>query len=154
MNWQQRFKGDFISSAELGDRRVTMTITRITSTQMTDEKKKKEVEKPVMYFKEIERGFVYCKTIGHCIAAMFGPDDDQWVGKRITLYSDPTITYGPDTVGGIRIAGSPDIPKQLKVRIKFPKKKAFEVELHPTTMAKAATDTNTQQQPANTGGKA
>jgi hypothetical protein len=150
MNWQQRFKGDFISAAELGDRRVTMTIARIASTKMDDEKKKKEVEKPVMYFKEVERGLIYCKTIGHCVAAMFGDNDDKWIGKRITIYNDPTITYGPDTVGGIRIAGSPDIPKALTVRIKFPKKKAFEVPLRPTTMKPA--DTTTPQQPAPPAG--
>lgn len=142
MKWESRFKGDYISAAELGDKRPTLTISRITICRIEDDKKKKDVDKPVMWFKEIDRGWMYCKTTGHACAAMFGEDDEQWIGKRLTLYADPNVSFGGDQVGGIRIAGSPDIEKPIQVRIKFPKKKAFDVHLVPT---KASTKPPAQQ---------
>jgi hypothetical protein len=129
--WESRFKGDFLSAAELGDRRPTFTIDRIAHTKVEDEKKK-NVDRAVMYFKELDRGWMYCKTTGHCMAKMFGEDDDAWIGKRITIYGDPSIQFGGEQVGGIRIAGSPDLKEAMTVRIKFPKKKPFEVKLIPT----------------------
>lgn len=156
--WESRFKGEYLSSAELGDRRPTFTIKQITIIRVDEEKppegedapkvekKKKVTDKPVMWFKEIDRGFMYCKTTGHSCAAMFGEDDDGWIGKRITLYADPNVRFGSEQVGGIRVAGSPDITKPLTVRIKFPKKRAFEVQLVPT---KAAPPQQSQQPPAS-----
>jgi hypothetical protein len=132
MLWEQRFKGEYISAAEIGERRPTFTIAKVGNVRMDDEKKKKEVDKPVIWFKEIDRGFVYNKTAGHSLAAMFGKDDNTWIGKRVTLYADPEVRFGGEQVGGIRIAGSPDIKEEVKVRIKFPKKKPFEVTLTPT----------------------
>ncbi len=149
MKWESRFKGDYLSAAELGDRRPTLTITKISTSKVDDEKKKKEVDKAVMWFKEIDRGFMYCKTTGHSLAAMFGEDDDNWIGKRVTLFADPNVHFGGEQVGGIRVVGSPDIAKQIVVRIKFPKKKAFEVTLVQTKAPTAAP----QQQTAAPSGK-
>jgi hypothetical protein len=40
---------------------------------------------------------------------IFGSDDtDHWVGKRIVLYVDPTVSYGGKVTGGIRVRA----PKQ------------------------------------------
>lgn len=138
MKWESRFKGQYISSAELGEKRPTMTILKVSTCKTDDEKKKREVEKPVIFFKETDRGWMYSKTAGHCLAAMFGGDDDNWVGKRITLYADEDVYFGSDQVGGIRIAGSPDIEKAVTVKIKFPKKRPFEVKLVPTQAPKPA----------------
>lgn len=37
------------------------------------------------------------------IAKMFGPKIEDWVGKKITLYVDPTATFGTAVTGGIRV---------------------------------------------------
>jgi hypothetical protein len=136
MNWEQRFKGEFISAKEIGDRRPTFTIAKIGTVKMDDEKKRKEIDKAVIWFKEIDRGFVFSKTAGHALAAMFGKDDNDWIGKRVTLYADPDVMLGGDQVGGIRVMGSPDIQKEIKLRIKFPKKRAIEVNLVQTAAPK------------------
>jgi hypothetical protein len=138
MKWDSRFKGQYISAAELGNKRPTMTILKVAICKTDDEKKKREVEKPVIFFKEVDRGWMYSKTAGHCLAAMFGGDDDNWVGKRVTLYADEDVYFGSEQVGGIRVAGSPDIQKPMTIRIKFPKKKAMEVTLQPTKNAAPA----------------
>ena len=36
------------------------------------------------------------------MAKMFGPNVENWVGKKITLYVDEEITFGRVTVGGVR----------------------------------------------------
>ena len=33
----------------------------------------------------------------------FGEDSDSWLGKKIELYNDPTVMFGKDRKGGIRI---------------------------------------------------
>ena len=38
------------------------------------------------------------------LVACWGPEASEWVGRRMTLFGDPTIKFGKDTVGGIRIA--------------------------------------------------
>jgi hypothetical protein len=58
--------------------------------------------KPVMYFTGREKGLVTNKTNAMCIAAKFGPDMGQWIGKDIELFA--TIVSGPSgPVEGIRV---------------------------------------------------
>lgn len=46
---------------------------------------------------------------------VFGSDDtDDWVGKRIVLYTDPTISFQGKVTGGIRVRA----PKQANTRPK------------------------------------
>ena len=35
---------------------------------------------------------------------VWGPEGDDYVGRSMTLYRDPTVTFGRDEVGGIRIS--------------------------------------------------
>lgn len=139
MNWKARFKGEYIAAVELGNKKPTLTIKKVDTIKMEDEKKKKDVDKAVIWFKEIPRGWIYCKTTGFCLAAMFGEDDEQWVGKRVTLHSE-MVQVGPEKQPGIRVTGSPDIAKPIKVSIKLPKKKAFIVTLVPTGKSEAGTE--------------
>lgn len=37
------------------------------------------------------------------ISAMYGNYIEDWVGKRITIYVDPSVKMGKRTVGGIRV---------------------------------------------------
>lgn len=37
------------------------------------------------------------------IAKMFGPKIEDWIGKKITLYVDPTVKMGRTVTGGIRV---------------------------------------------------
>jgi hypothetical protein len=127
-SWKTLFKSDnFISAVELENKKPTLTINRIQSVKLEQEDGR-EKDKPVIFFKEIQRGWVFCKTTGHCLSAMFGEDYNGWVGKRVTLHAEP-VQVGRETQPGIRVTGSPDIDKPLTVKIKLPKKKAFIVKL-------------------------
>jgi len=134
-NWKTLFKSDhFIAAVELvGKKPVTMTIDRVQSVKLEQEDRTMK-DKPVIFFKEIKRGWVFCKTTGFCLAAMYGDDYATWGGKRVTLHSE-MVQVGAKMEPGIRVTGSPDIEKPLAVKIKLAKKKAFTVKLVPTQVS-------------------
>ena len=43
-------------------------------------------------------------TVLKLLVAAWGDDATEWVGRRAELYGDPTITFGRDVVGGIRVS--------------------------------------------------
>jgi hypothetical protein len=145
VNWKARFKSEhFISAVEFGEKKPTLTIAGITNCKL-EQDDGKEKDKAVIAFKEIDRQWVFCKTTGYCLSAMFGEDDTQWIGKRVTLHAE-MVQVGPEKQPGIRITGSPDIDKPIKVKIKLAKKKAFYVTLVPTGKDVVAVETNNEEE--------
>lgn len=49
-------------------------------------------------------------TILRLLMAAWGDEADVWKGRRVTLYRDPTVTFGPDSVGGIRVSHMSHLP--------------------------------------------
>lgn len=49
-------------------------------------------------------------TMLRLLLAAWGDDAATWVGRRVTLYRDETIRFGPDAVGGIRISHMSHLP--------------------------------------------
>lgn len=64
---------------------------------------------------ERDRPFRPCKTVRRCLIALWSDAPSEWVGKRMTLYSDPEVVYGGVRVGGLRVshASGIDAPKTL-----------------------------------------
>lgn len=122
--------GDFISAAELGEKKATMTINNVKSMKFDDDDGKNKT-RPVVSFKETPRGWVLCKTNALALAAMFGEETETWTGKRVTIHSE-VVQVGPEKKPGLRVSGSPDIDKPIKFSVKLPKRKAFIITLVPT----------------------
>lgn len=59
-------------------------------------------------FKGKRKRFLANKTNQKVIAKMYGPYVKDWIGKPIGIYFDPTVEFGKEVVGGIRV--SPRIP--------------------------------------------
>lgn len=57
------------------------------------------------------------KSMRRVLIAAWGTDASAYVGRRITLYGDPTIRFGKEAVGGIRISHLSHIDKPLEVRL-------------------------------------
>jgi hypothetical protein len=55
------------------------------------------------------------KSMRRVIVAAWGPDATKYAGQRVTLYCDPSVQFGGDTVGGTRISHMSGIDKPLKV---------------------------------------
>lgn len=90
------------------------------------------------------------------LAACWGTDAKQWVGRRVTLYNDPEVMFGPNKVGGIRISHLSHIDKARKVPIRGSggagRKIAWPVE--PLPDAAPATPEPTPEQIAATSDRA
>ena len=54
-------------------------------------------------FREIEKPLVLNSTNIQLCAQICGSEDtDDWIGKRIVLYTDPNVSYQGKLIGGIR----------------------------------------------------
>ena len=64
-----------------------------------------------MTFAEGDKPLVLNSTNIQLCQNIFGSDDtDDWVGKKVVLYSDPTVSFQGKLVGGIRVR----VPKVAK----------------------------------------
>lgn len=59
-----------------------------------------------------------CKTMRRLLAEAWGRDARQWKGRRMTIYTDPDISFGDQKrIGGIRISHLSDIDGPLTVNL-------------------------------------
>jgi hypothetical protein len=70
------------------------------------------------------------KSMRRVLVALYGSEGAAYVGKRVTLYNDPGVTFGPDATGGIRISHASDIgsPLEIALTVKRGKRKPFRVQ--------------------------
>ena len=64
----------------------------------------------VLFFKELDKGMVLNTTGIRMLEKAFGDESDDWVGKRVTIYVDPNVSYKGQVVGGLRLR--PTSPKK------------------------------------------
>ncbi|HJR88959.1 MAG TPA: hypothetical protein VJ782_02235 [Aeromicrobium sp.] len=79
---------------------------------------------------ETDRAFRPAVTMRRLIAAAWGTNGDAYVGRRLTVYRDPTIRFGKDVVGGIRISHMSHIDKRVEVKLQVTrgKRETFAVD--------------------------
>ena len=42
------------------------------------------------------------------LVGMFGRFVERWIGRKVTLYADPSVKFGRKTVGGVRVRSTAD----------------------------------------------
>lgn len=78
--------------------------------------------------KVITGEFVVCKTNAILISKAIGEEDyTKWGGHLITIYFDRGVMFGSEKKGGIRIYGSPELKRDIKVEVKRPRRTNPEV---------------------------
>jgi hypothetical protein len=146
-HWKSMHESEYLTAVEFNGRTPTWTIVMVKAVPLPVLKKgkdtnpnepPKERSKPVVFFKEVDRGLVLNKTNGPCFEAMFGADVEGWANKRVTLQAEP-VQVGPKKELGIRVVGSPDITKPIKVTIEHPRKRPVDVVMQPTGKQPART---------------
>ena len=80
-----------------------------------------------------DRPFKPSATNLRLIAIGWGGDDSTWTGRRIQLGGDPTVRFGKDVVGGIRVLALSDLeqPFTAKLPVTRGKKAEYRVEQLP-----------------------
>jgi hypothetical protein len=62
-------------------------------------------EQPVnIRLAEFPRVWRPSKGMLRVLAGCWGKETQAWVGRRVELYCDPDVMFGPDRVGGVRIS--------------------------------------------------
>ena len=56
-------------------------------------------------------------TILRVLISAWGDEAATWVGRRVTLYRDATVSFGKDQVGGIRVSHLSHIDKELRIPV-------------------------------------
>lgn len=58
-----------------------------------------------------------CKLMSRVLVAAWGLDAKKYEGRSVTLYRDPTVKWGGQQVGGIRISHMSHIEKQMTMAL-------------------------------------
>lgn len=104
-------KSDQMNGDDLltGPRTVTIKAVRIVGGQQ-----------PVhVSLEEFPRPWKPCKSMLRVMAdrQLFGPDETQWPGHRVSLYRNADVMFGDDKAGGIRISHADSITKRTTIVI-------------------------------------
>lgn len=63
-----------------------------------------DADKPVLYFKNDQlKKMILNSANWTTLESAFGDESDNWSGKQIEVYVDPSIMFGKKRVGGVRI---------------------------------------------------
>src|SRR5690349_9152935 len=89
-------RSDQINADDLAGGPMTVTIREVV---------KGKAESPFDFLLvETDRAYRPSKTMRRVIVAAWDKDTKVYAGRRLTLYREPTITFGNKPVGGIRIS--------------------------------------------------
>lgn len=60
--------------------------------------------KPVMYFSSgIDKPMVVNATNWINVEAIYGDESDNWIGKQVEVWVDPSVSFGGKRIGGLRL---------------------------------------------------
>jgi hypothetical protein len=99
---------EFLAAYDLPTDR-TATIKRVRGVELPGTAEIKASKRPVIEFEKTAKKLIVNATNGKTIAAMYGPNVEEWKGKRITLYATTTKAKGGGIVECVRVR--PTIPK-------------------------------------------
>lgn len=100
-------KSDQMNSEDLLSGERTFTITDVKVYDSPDQ--------PVsIWFAEFPQGrpFKPSKTVSRILVALWGEEEAVYIGRRLTLYREPTVKWAGQDVGGIRVRAMSHIGKK------------------------------------------
>ena len=118
---------DQLDAIELIGGPRTFTIEKVTAGS---------AEQPVqIHLAGFPRPWRPAKSMRRVIAAAWGTDSTAYVGRSITLFYDPEVTFGKDKPGGTRIAAMSDLPggKRLSTPLLVSRGKSAMYHVEPLT---------------------
>ena len=125
----------------LGDRTLTIKITKVTI---------KAGEQPVTINYEGDNGKPYkpCKTMCRVMVIVWGDDANAYIGRSLTLYGDPKVTWGGLAVGGVRISHMSHIDHDITMMLSATRASKKPYTIHPLIVQASAPAVITRDQGA------
>lgn len=106
MNINELKTSNFLKRSDVGDGTL-VTITGLSRENVAKEGAPEEL-KWVLHTAEFDKAMVLNSTNGQLIShALKSDESDDWTGKQIVLFDDPSVSYGGKLVGGIRVRAVP-----------------------------------------------
>jgi hypothetical protein len=107
---------------------LTITITSVSAGT---------AEQPVAISYEGDGGKPWypCKSMRRVLVAAWGADAKEYVGRGITLFRDPSVTYGGIQVGGIRISHLSGLDSPLSIALTVTRQKRSPYKVQPLKQA-------------------
>jgi len=105
-------KSDQLNSDSLISGPVTIKITGVSADTSSS-------EQPIVVRYENDKGQPWkpCKSMRRLLVAIWGANGNEYVGRSVTLYRDPTVKWGGMEVGGIRISHMSHIDKAVTIAL-------------------------------------
>lgn len=76
-------------------------------------------------------------TMRRLLSEMWGPESDAWIGRKVRLFRDDKVTFGPQATGGTRISHASHLDKKVEVTLPISKGKFGKFVVEPLTDAQA-----------------
>ena len=97
---------------------------------ITDVRRGKDDQPVEVALAEFPRVWRPGKSMRRVLAACWGTDAKEYIGRRVTLYCDESVTFGADVVGGTRIShlSHLDKPRKIPLIVKRGKSATFTVQ--------------------------
>lgn len=118
-------KSDQLNADDLIASPITIVVTGVDVSASGDQKVS------VHYQNENGRPYKPCKSMMRIMSFAWGEDPEQWVGQSATLYNDPTVVFGGEKTGGIRISHMTGIDKTVELALQKSKGKKQTYKVFP-----------------------
>jgi len=121
----------------------TITITRMQVDPSSN-------DQPVTVHYEGENGkpFKPSKTVRRIMVALWGAHSEDYLGKSMTLYNDPSVIWAGKEVGGIRVSHMSDIKDEQVLTLLVSKARWTSYVIQPLRQQAAANGSKPDQEPA------
>lgn len=101
MDINSLFPSKYVKAADLQGHDVDLTMRAIAVEDVAGDGSEAEY-RPIVYFDGFTKGLLLNRTNARTIAALYGPETDNWLGESITLYPTET-SYRGAMVACIRV---------------------------------------------------
>jgi len=103
-------KSDQLNADDLIGGGVTIKVTKVTLLAG---------EQPVAVHYEGDNGKPWkpCKSMRRVLVGVWGGDGSQYIGRSLTLFRDPSVSFGGQQTGGIRISHMSDISEPITMSL-------------------------------------
>jgi hypothetical protein len=124
-------KSNQLTSDDLIAGPKTITVTKVTAGS---------TEQPVAVYYDGDQGKPWypCKSMRRVLVAAWGADAKGYIGRSMTLFRDPEVSYGGIKVGGIRISHLSDLDSPLSIALTVTRQKRSPYKVQPLAKAKPA----------------
>ena len=111
-HWKKHFNYKYTGAYEMlpGEEKV-LTFSR-TADELVKNEKGEDNICFVAYFREVEKPLIINKVNSKAISKLYGPFDENWIGKQITVYVRSEKAFG-ELVDVLRVR--PTIPKSTAI---------------------------------------